>query len=642
MAFYLPLIEDKLSLLLKESCLWIWRFSSSIPGEEWLCLDLFRRLRETANKIKENSYVCKGFVQVIQVWAYAYIPCLGEAIGHPIRSNGPCLLRFKGKGGKLPLGAILEKEKVTCMCPRSIDEVHPVWEDQDEDPKIDNILEFLCQDNSLSTITWQALLRYPLTPIESNKRRLVASQRKSKKSKKVASNRQENIADGGDKCADIAETEEQERSDDDGHFIIQRRKTPRHEMNTARILFQLLSEEVKILEKQFNSEAVSAFFQSASAITIDNLASRITQLEKIMQVKTPAHGRFSNTELPEKLATPTKTEGNTGETTVQGIDRHQDPRKEGDKEEVKEEVKEEGKQEGKLFREGHPDNPKKENAREDKLPFEDEGIAVGENASQTTRQYRPDNPVEENAGEDMEEELHFVGEGIDVGESAPHTVWEDHTDNPEEENAEEEADEEQGNEQSQSKSKEPDYEKAITVSSESLNPHPFARMEKKDKREATSSASVTTVVPSEDLAIKVAERKTSHLQYQANHSPPRYERNRIPALSQNLRSPFEPGNEVKEVLNRYAKGFHLSIWVTDERQYILRRISEAEGVVGKRGIAIMDVAFQILWTHQYANWKANSVLPGTSTQLFRLVGSKHLVVPLGREQALGCSVGKKL
>ena len=84
------------------------------------------------------------------------------------------------------------------MCPQSIAEIHPVWEHQDEDPEIDNLLVFLRQDNSLSTITWQALSEYPLTPIECNKRRLVASQRKSKKSKKVASNGQDNIADGGE------------------------------------------------------------------------------------------------------------------------------------------------------------------------------------------------------------------------------------------------------------------------------------------------------------------------------------------------------------------------------------------------------------------------------------------------------------
>ncbi|KAL0836130.1 hypothetical protein Bca101_088019 [Brassica carinata] len=183
-------------------------------------VELVQQIKDaTATKIKDDSYVCKGFVQVIQVWAYAYIPCLGEAIGRPIRSNGPCLLRFKGKYGKLPLGSILEKAKVY--------EVHPVWEQEDEDPEIDNLLEFLRQDNSLSTITWQALPEYPLTPIECNKRRRVASQWKSKNSKKVASNEQENIADGSEKRGDIAETEEQVQIDDgDGNFFIQRRKNP--------------------------------------------------------------------------------------------------------------------------------------------------------------------------------------------------------------------------------------------------------------------------------------------------------------------------------------------------------------------------------------------------------------------------------
>ncbi|CAN6846745.1 unnamed protein product [Brassica oleracea] len=237
------------------------------------------------------------------------------------------------------------KHKVTSMCPRSVDEVHPVWEHQDEDPEIDNLLEFLHQDNSLSTITWQALPEYPLTPIECNK-----------------------------------QTEEQVQS----HDVLM---SPRN-------LYQLLSEKVEVLEKQFNSVPVSAVFQSAGGITIDNLASRITQLEEIMLVITPAHDRFSNTKLPAKPATP---------AVLQGTDGHHDPGKEGDKED------------GKLVKEDHRDNPE-----------------------------------EENAGEDMEEELPV--EGIDVGESAPQTEREDHADNRKEENAGEEADEEQGNEESQSKS----------------------------------------------------------------------------------------------------------------------------------------------------------------------------------------------
>ncbi|KAF3537734.1 hypothetical protein F2Q69_00022455 [Brassica cretica] len=107
-----------------------------------------------------------------------------------------------------PWGKAAFVELVTCMCPQSIAKIHPVWEHQDEDPEIDNLLVFLRQDNSLSTITWQALSEYPLTPIECNKRRLVASQRKSKKSKKVASNGQDNIADGDNLASRITQLEE--------------------------------------------------------------------------------------------------------------------------------------------------------------------------------------------------------------------------------------------------------------------------------------------------------------------------------------------------------------------------------------------------------------------------------------------------
>ncbi|XP_056850754.1 uncharacterized protein LOC108829955 [Raphanus sativus] len=159
-----------------------------------------------SGKIKNSSYVYKGFVQVIQVWAYAYIPCVGEAIGRPISSHGILLLRFKGKSGKLSLNDTFNKAKVTCMCTRSLNEVYPVWEQQDEDPEIDNLLEFLRQHKSLSTITWQALPVYPFTPVKCNKR--VASQMKSKKSKKVASSKQENTADGDNLESRIAQLEE--------------------------------------------------------------------------------------------------------------------------------------------------------------------------------------------------------------------------------------------------------------------------------------------------------------------------------------------------------------------------------------------------------------------------------------------------
>ncbi|KAL0847137.1 hypothetical protein Bca101_020383 [Brassica carinata] len=208
------------------------KFANPGPGKTRLGCAVYELVNQIKTKtesgdIKQGCYVCKAFVQVIQIWAYAYIPCLGEAIGRSIRSNGLCLLRFKGENGKLPLGNILQNAKVTCMCPRIMNEVHPVWEHQDEDPEIDNLLEFLRQEKTLSTITWQALPEYPLTPIKCNKRRRVASQQKSKKSKKLASREQENVGDGGENSGDIAENEDQVESDDDeGKYFIQRRQTP--------------------------------------------------------------------------------------------------------------------------------------------------------------------------------------------------------------------------------------------------------------------------------------------------------------------------------------------------------------------------------------------------------------------------------
>ncbi|KAG2266232.1 hypothetical protein Bca52824_073311 [Brassica carinata] len=97
-------------------------------------------------------------------------------------------------------------------------------------------------------------------------------------------------------------------------------------------------------------------------------------------------------------------------------------------------------------------------------------------------------------------------------------------------------------------------------------------MQQTDKLEATSSAPVTTVVPSEGLLDKVAERKTSRLQYQANHPSSRYQKNIIHVLSQNLRSPFEPGTQVKGVLNRYAKVYTL----TEHEEVIYGPVGESK------------------------------------------------------------------
>ncbi|KAL0886038.1 hypothetical protein Bca101_010021 [Brassica carinata] len=308
-----------------------------------------------------------------------------------------------------------------------------------------------------------------------------------------------------------------------------------------------------------------------------------------MQVKTLAHKRFSNTKLPAKPATPAKLEDSIGETTVQGIGGPQDPGKGGDKDE------------GKPVREVHPDNPEEENAVEDKdeeLPFEGEGIDVKESAPKTLRESHPDNLEEENGVEDIEEELAFEGEGVDIDRLLQKIKNQSYF--PEETEPSKKQDHRlltpKVEATSESK-KEPDYER------------------KTDKFETTSSASVTNVFPSEDLALKVAERKSKNLQDQANNPPLRYQQNRIPVLSQNLRSPYQLGTQVKGVLNRYAKVYTLTEreepreWLEDEIRD--HKFDTYLGMFPSSRIAIMDVPFQQLWAHQYKNWQANnSVLPG--------------------------------
>ncbi|KAL0696266.1 hypothetical protein Bca4012_063446 [Brassica carinata] len=561
--------------------------------------------------IKQGCYVCKAFVQVIQIWAYAYIPCLGEAIGRPIRSNGLCLLRFKGGNGKLPLGNILQNANVTCMCPRIMDEFHPVWEHQDDDPEIDNLLEFLRQEKSLSTITWQAFPEYPLTPIKCNKRRRVASQRKSKKSKKLASREQENVGDGGENSGDISEKKDKVESDDDeGKYFIQRRQSVRN-------LVQELTERVEAVEMLINSGLVSAIFQSPTGITMDNLASRVTQLEEIYQVKILEHDWFSNTKLPAKPAIPEKLEGSIGETTTQGI--------------------------------GGPQVPEKEEEKKEDKP-------VGE---------------DDNAGAGIGEDLEDVGDGIDVEECAPQTTR-GHPDNPEVENAGEDIKAEPSKKQDQrlltpkdeaasESNKEPDYERAIALSSESNDltyPHAFTPKEKTDHFETTSSA---------DLAFQrlgassVREKDEKQMLPQANNPPPRFQDSRIPVLAQNLRSPFLlDDTQVKGVVNIYVKPFTLnqleevlyapaaasditalttfrnncdSIYpIGSEKSaseffdvFLKPRawLEDLQGMFPSSKIAILDVPFQMMWVYNYKEWQRSSILPGGTYSYYHRVFPRY-------------------
>ncbi|KAL0696129.1 hypothetical protein Bca4012_063309 [Brassica carinata] len=456
------------------------------PWGRVVFVELVHQVKEaTECRIMENSYVCKGFVKVLQI-------------------------------------------TVTSMCPRSRHEVCPLWEQKDVDPKIDRLFEYILQDKPLRNIAWQALPKYPLTPIQCNKRRLVAGQKKSKKSKTVAREGQENIAVRCEKCEYIAKAEEQKESHEE-QLIIKRRKTPEEQ-------FEQLIKKVEFWEKKYESSVLSVF-EYVGDITMDGLASRIVQLEDIMLFKTPQNDRSSCTKLPSKLAKSSVchffiklmarqgSKDTTGKTTIQGNDEDQDPGKGGHKEE--------------------------------ELPFEVEYIDVVKNPPQPVGEEHPDNPEEESAEEEADEErpkvetepskeqhLCLLVPKIEADEERPKVETESSKEQhlcllvPKIESDEErpkvetEPSKKQHlcllvpkiEETSESK-KEPDDETAITVSSES---HPFARMEKTEKEndEATSSASVTTVQPCKDFEDLVIERRRMCLQYLALHPPPKIDRTR--------------------------------------------------------------------------------------------------------------------
>ncbi|KAL0715631.1 hypothetical protein Bca4012_064953 [Brassica carinata] len=421
-----------------------------------------------------------------------------------------------------------ETRQVTCMCPRIMNEVHPVWEHQDDDPEIDNLLEFLLQEKSLSTITWQAMPEYPLTPIKCNKRRRVASQRKSKKSKKLASREQENVGDGGENSGDIAENKDQVESDnDEGKYFIQRR--------------------------QSHLESLS--------------------WKKFIKSKYPNTIGFANTKLPAKPAipeVPEKEEEKKEDKPVGEV--HPDDNAGAC---IGEDLEDVG--EGIDVEECAPQTVKEvltdENAGadiDDQLTFGGEGIEVEECAPQTVKEVLTD----ENAGADIDDQLTFEGEGIEVEECAPQTkggadidhdltfegegidveecapqTARGHPDNPEAENAGEDIVDgllqdinqsyllekaEPSKKQDQrlltpkveaasESNKKPDYERAIALSSESNDltyPHPFTPKEKTDHFETTSSADVTIILPSKDLELQVLERKMKKMLPQANNPPP--------------------------------------------------------------------------------------------------------------------------
>lgn len=73
-------------------------FFEGYPWGRAACEDLVGEVKKATDKgrIYQASYVCNGFMQVLQVWAYVYMPFIGESCGHRIRTEGPYLLQYKG------------------------------------------------------------------------------------------------------------------------------------------------------------------------------------------------------------------------------------------------------------------------------------------------------------------------------------------------------------------------------------------------------------------------------------------------------------------------------------------------------------------------------------------------------------------
>lgn len=115
----------------------------------------------TAAKIFNQSYVVYGFVQVLQIWAYNYIPSVGRCLGNPLpfAVDRPKLLRFKGGFGnkRTETAFACESVVVTCMCDRFRREKHPTWRTEiDKDPKL--IVSLIILSPTLPWLTYNGPL----------------------------------------------------------------------------------------------------------------------------------------------------------------------------------------------------------------------------------------------------------------------------------------------------------------------------------------------------------------------------------------------------------------------------------------------------------------------------------------------------
>ncbi|KAL0864823.1 hypothetical protein Bca101_043941 [Brassica carinata] len=290
---------------------------------------------------------------------------------------------------------------------------------------------------------------------------------------------------------------------------------------------------------------------------------------------------------------------------------------------------------------------------DDQLTFEGEGIEVEECAPQTVKEVL----TGEKAGADIDHDLTFEGEGIDVEECAQQTAR-GHPDNPEAENAGEDIVDELLQDINQSyllekaepskkqdqrlltpkveaaseSNKEPDYERAIALSSKSNDltyPHPFTPKEKTDHFETTSSADVTIILPSKDLELQVYVKTFTLNQLEEVVYAPAAASD-ITALTtfrNNCDSIYPIGSEksASEFFDVFLKP---RAWLEDLHMdaalnFYRLRFQQQQGMFPSSKIAILDVTFQMMWVHNYKEWKRSSILPGGTYSYYHRVFPRY-------------------
>ncbi|KAF3588435.1 hypothetical protein F2Q69_00030122 [Brassica cretica] len=105
---------------------------------------VFKFLMESVKGVDlTKTYAIEGFVQVLQVWVYNFLPEFGAGFGRPIEGfPTPPLLAFLGGKGKRRLQEnMLNQTRTNNFTMKDYSEMFPRWDGDLEDEKADNIVK---------------------------------------------------------------------------------------------------------------------------------------------------------------------------------------------------------------------------------------------------------------------------------------------------------------------------------------------------------------------------------------------------------------------------------------------------------------------------------------------------------------------